>query len=69
MAMPPSRARNTVVGSRATPQHPELAIWGLGPGMPAHTIRSWQRRHEEDAGGEKGVAPLLVGKAMENITS
>eukprot|EP00435_Cladocopium_sp_Y103_P069474 s13_g33.t1 len=47
------RARRVALGSRHTPQPPELAIFGLGPGV-AQSIRSWQRRHQEDEGGEKG---------------
>ena len=39
--MPPGmphsiRSWNIVFGSRRAPQHPELALWCLGPGLP-HT--------------------------------
>jgi transposase len=36
-----SEAGDMVFGSRRAPQHPELAIWCSGPGVP-HSIRSWR---------------------------
>ena len=42
-----------VFGSRRGPQHPELAMWCSGPGVPS-CIRSWQRRSRQQRGGGGG---------------